>query len=159
MDQTFGCSLINYLSPSCDVAQRLNSMMSHTIFSLLKIPTMSHKPSRRGAQPRYKHFNKTLLLFNRKSNARYKDKGCMTAVTFIRSIPVLHAENSVPTLFFSGRLYPKKGYQTHDLRFLTYVKLTWICEWAFKTLRHMFTYRGKESPRSCYSLLHQSVQT
>ena len=41
----------------------------------------------------------------------------MTNVAFIQSIPVLNAENSVPTLFLSGRLDPKKGYHTHDLRF------------------------------------------
>ena len=59
---------------------------------------------------------KTLLLFDCKSNSCYKDSDCTTDVTFIRSIPVFHAENSVPTLFFSGRSYPQKGYQTHDLR-------------------------------------------
>ena len=38
-----------------------------------------------------------------KAFSRYKDKACMKDVTFIRSIPVSHAENSVLTLFFSGR--------------------------------------------------------
>ena len=45
-----------------------------------------------------------------KSDSSYKDKDCMTDVTFIRSILVLHAENSVPKLFFSDRLYPQKGH-------------------------------------------------
>ena len=47
--------------------------------------------------------NKTLLFRVCKSFSRYRDKDCVKNVTFIRSIPVLHAENSVPTLFFSGR--------------------------------------------------------
>ena len=32
----------------------------------------------------------------------------MNNFTFIRLIPVLHADNSVPMLFSSGHLYPKK---------------------------------------------------
>ena len=51
-----------------------------------------------GVQPKRKHFNKTLLFFDCKSNSRYKDNDCVTDVTFIQSVPVLHAENSVPTL-------------------------------------------------------------
>ena len=48
-----------------------------------------------GVQPKHKHFTKTLLFFDCKSNTRHKDKDCMTDVTFTRSIPVLHAEKSV----------------------------------------------------------------
>ena len=72
------------------MAQRLDSI-SHAIFSFPKIPILSHKPLRMGAQPQYEHFRKTLLFFYCKSNARYKDKDCMTDVTFIRSISVLHS--------------------------------------------------------------------
>ena len=91
--------------------------MSHTSFSLLKKKTIpSHKPLCMGVQPRYEHFNKTLLFFDCKSNSHYKDY--MTDVTFVQSIPLSHAENSVSTLFLSGLLYHQEGYQTHDLRFL-----------------------------------------
>ena len=76
---------------------------SHTISSLQKVPILSHKPLRMGVQPEHKLFNKTLVIFECKSNLRYKDKDCMTDVTLIRSISVLHVENSVLTLFFTGR--------------------------------------------------------
>ena len=81
--------------------------MSRTIFSLLKIPILSHKPLRIGAQPKHRHFNQTLLFFDSKSHSRYKD--CMTDVAFIRSIPVLYTKKSVPMQFFSSRLYSQKG--------------------------------------------------
>lgn len=32
----------------------------------------------------------------------------MTNFTFIKSIPVLHAETSVPALYFSGHFYPRQ---------------------------------------------------
>ena len=35
----------------------------------------------------------------------------MKDVTFIQFIPVLHAENFVPMLFFCGRLCPQRGYR------------------------------------------------
>ena len=91
--------------------------MSRTIFSLLKVPILSNKLLCVGVQPKQTHFNKTLLRFDCKSNLRYKAKDCMTDVTVTQSIPVLHAENSVPTLLFGGRLYPKNGYQAYYLRF------------------------------------------
>ena len=52
-----------------------------------------------GLQTKYKHFNKTLLFRMCKSHSRFDDKDCIKDVTFIKSIPVLHVENSVPTLF------------------------------------------------------------
>ena len=77
-----------------------------------------------GGKLKHKHFNK-ILLFKKQitSNSCYKDKDHMTDVTFIWSIPVLHAENSVPMLFFSSRLNPQKGYQTHHLQFW------WMWNW------------------------------
>ena len=72
--------------------------------------------------PKHKHFNKTLRFFECKSSSGNKEKNWMTDVAFVRSISVLHGENSIPTLFFSGRLYPRKGSQTPDLRFWR----TWI---------------------------------
>ena len=53
-------------------------------------------------------FNKTLLSCDCKSNSRYEDKNCIKDVTFILSILVLHAETSVPTLFFSVASTPRK---------------------------------------------------
>ena len=68
-------------------------------FHSLNIPILSRKPVRMGLQPKHKNFNKTLLFCVCKSFSRYKDKDCMKDVTVIRSIPVLHAEKFVPTLF------------------------------------------------------------
>ena len=45
-----------------------------SIFSLLKIPILSRKLLRVGVQSQHKHFKKTLLFCDRKSNSRYKDK-------------------------------------------------------------------------------------
>ena len=40
----------------------------------------------------------------------------MTDGPFIPSSPVLHPDNSIPTLFFTGRLlYRQKDYRAHDL--------------------------------------------
>ena len=70
-------------------------------------------------------YNRSTNISTKHCNSRYKDKDCVTDVTFIRSIPVLHAENSVPMLFFSYHLYPQKGYQTHDLRFWRMWNWSW----------------------------------
>ena len=70
--------------------------MSKTIFSLIKIPILSHKPSYVGVQPKHKHFNKTLLFYDCESKLRYKDRGCKTDVTFIRPISVLHGKILYP---------------------------------------------------------------
>ena len=52
---------------------------------------------------------KKLVFCDCMSNLRYKDEDCMKDVTHT-------SKNSTPTLWFSGRLWPGKGYQTHDLR-------------------------------------------
>ena len=51
--------------------------------------------------PKHKNFNKTLPFCVCKSFSRYKDKDCMTDVTFIRSIPVLLAEENLYRRYFS----------------------------------------------------------
>ena len=52
---------------------------------------LPHKPFRMAVQPKYKHFNKTLLFFACNNKSRHKDKDCITDIKFIRSISVLHA--------------------------------------------------------------------
>ena len=59
-----------------------------------------------GVQPMYNHFNKTLLFFDCKSNSLYRQKDYMTDDSFIRSVPVLHTQNAVPTLSFLRWLVP-----------------------------------------------------
>ena len=122
---TLRCTALCYVllhccsSVFCCIARRSVKTVptSHAIFSLLKIPILSYKPLRMGVQTKHKQCNKTLLFWGCKSNLRHKHNYCLTDVTFIRSIPVLHAKNSVATLFFSSRLYPQKGFETYDLRF------------------------------------------
>ena len=63
-----------------------------------------------GIQPQQKHFDRTLLFCDCKSKSHHKDKDCMKDITLIQFIPVLHAENSVPMLYFYSHLYPQKGY-------------------------------------------------
>ena len=97
--------LLNLLRRYQSAACR-QSLCHKMFFSLLKTPILSHKSLRMGVQPEHKHFNKTLLLLDCMNHSRHKD--CMADVTYSLSIPVLHAENSVPTLFFSVRLYSRK---------------------------------------------------
>ena len=77
-----------------------NVTVSHTTFSLLEIPILSHKPLRMRVQPNHQRLNKTLLFCDCESNFRCENKDCMKAVTFIRSFPVIHAGHFVPTLFY-----------------------------------------------------------
>ena len=56
----------------------------------------------------YKHFNKTLLFCAGRSISCYKDKDCTTNVTFIGSIPVLHAETLYPHCYSPDACTPKK---------------------------------------------------
>ena len=58
-------------------------------------------------------------------------------MTFIRLIPVYRrAYIPLHTLSFSGRLYPQAQFTVAWPPILTCVKLTWICKWAFWTLRY-----------------------
>ena len=86
--------------------------MSHTIFSFLKRVIPSHKPLSvgvgDGGTTEAQILQQNTAVFDCKSNLRYKDKDCMTDITFIWSIPFSHAENSVPNLFSAGRLYALK---------------------------------------------------
>ena len=120
----WSCSALGSAVIDVVTGQRLVSVcVTHHFFSLL--PTL-----RIGVQPKYKHLNKTLLFFDYKSNSRYKDQYCMPDVTFIRSVPALHAEKSIPTLFSPvSRSLRKVTYTWPSI--LTFVKLTWICKWAF----------------------------
>ena len=54
--------------------------------------------------PRHQNFTQTLLFRVCKGFSCYQDKDGMKDVTYIRSIPVSDAENSVPTLFFHRSL-------------------------------------------------------
>ena len=94
--------------PSLLPSEACRQYECHTIFCVLKIPILSHESLRVGVQPKHKHFNKTLLFCVFKSNSRFEDKDYMKGVTFSWSMPVLHAKNSVATLFLSGCLYPQK---------------------------------------------------
>ena len=64
---------------------------------------MFHKPLRKGVQPKLK----TLSYCDRKNNTRHKEKDFMENTNFSRLIPVIHVENPVHTVIFSGRLYPQ----------------------------------------------------
>ena len=111
--------LLEFFSGSALVASTERSVetvsTSHTIFSLLQITDFVPQTFAHGVTSEAQTFQKKkkCCLF---SIARANEgKDCMTDVTFIRSILVPHAANSVPTLFSSSRLHPQKGYQTHDL--------------------------------------------
>ena len=66
--------------------------------------------------PKLEHPDKTLIYGDcKRINSRYEVY--MEDVTFIRFIPVIHAENPVHTLSVSGRLCPHTSLQSRDFLF------------------------------------------
>ena len=61
-----------------------------------------------GVPTEAKTFQQNISVFWLKSSSRYEYKACIKDVTVILSIPVLHAENSLPTLFFPVACSPRK---------------------------------------------------
>ena len=96
--------------------------MSHTIFSLLKIPIVSHKPLRMGVQPRPNISTRTLLYCDCKSNSRFKK---IKQKTIARKM----SQSFGPFQFYTRKiLYP---------RFFFFFLFSPVVCYLRKVIRHM----------------------
>ena len=99
---------IHHLSTSAAFRQYL----CRTLFLVcLKILILSHKPFPMGVQPNPTKHSVVVIVRAILTNSLRKNKYYMKDITFIRFIPVIHADNPEHTLSFSGgRLCPRQVY-------------------------------------------------
>ena len=92
------------------MAQRLDGTYFTDYFDFVKNTDLCHKPLHMGSTTESQTFpqNPDCVC---KNFSRYTDKDCIKDVTFIRSIPVLHAESSAH-IFLRSLVPPERSLDT-----------------------------------------------